>query len=213
VTPVSLLPNRYQRGELPCTIEHGANGQYLSWACPLENLDYDYYLPLYFDGLQVGQKPVSFVARQGIEDLLFAAQGHPERIIPSIKQLMRPIRNALVKYDKDITLATIKAIRQLLECNEGIGELFVPNCKIILGPMAVYMEEHKNLGDGIDYGQRRHDDLGEEIKATLELLESRGGPKALSTIKFCVPLYESCVRGVDRTMPTAMAGDAGITVV
>lgn len=48
--PPSMFPDRYLRGELPCSIEHGASGQYLSWVCPLENLDYDYYLPLFFDG-------------------------------------------------------------------------------------------------------------------------------------------------------------------
>lgn len=48
--PVSMFPNRYARGELPCSIEHGRGGQYLSWVCPLENLDYDYYLPIFFDG-------------------------------------------------------------------------------------------------------------------------------------------------------------------
>ena len=48
--PASMFPNRYTRGELPCTIEHGVRGLYLSWVCPLENLDYDYYLPIFFDG-------------------------------------------------------------------------------------------------------------------------------------------------------------------
>ena len=48
--PESMLPNRYLRGELPCTIEHGGKGHYLSWACPLESLDYEYYLPIFFDG-------------------------------------------------------------------------------------------------------------------------------------------------------------------
>jgi general stress protein YciG len=48
--PPSMFPDRYLRGELPCSIEHGVSGQYLSWVCPLENLDYDYYLPLFFDG-------------------------------------------------------------------------------------------------------------------------------------------------------------------
>jgi hypothetical protein len=78
--PESMLPNRYQRGELPCTIEHGTSGKYLSWACPLENLDYEYYLPLFFDGLQCTDTIISFISRQGIEDMLYASKGHPERI-------------------------------------------------------------------------------------------------------------------------------------
>ena len=50
--PHSHLPNRYVRGELPCTIEHGISGNFLSWACPMENLEFEYYLPIFFDGLQ-----------------------------------------------------------------------------------------------------------------------------------------------------------------
>ena len=58
----SMLPNRYIRGELPCTIEHGVSGKYLSWASPLEYLDYEYYLPIFFDGLQVKDKIITFIA-------------------------------------------------------------------------------------------------------------------------------------------------------
>ena len=85
--PESMLPNRYIRGELPCTIEHGTE-KYLSWACPLENLDYEYYLPLFFDGLQCDDMIVGFIARKGIEDMLFASRGSPERIKSVIPALV-----------------------------------------------------------------------------------------------------------------------------
>ena len=101
--PESMLPNRYIRGELPCTIEHGTGGKYLSWACPLENLDYEYYLPIFFDGLQVaGDGPAQYIAKQAIEDMLLASRGHPERVLPCIKNLVRPLRNALAKFDVPI---------------------------------------------------------------------------------------------------------------
>jgi len=96
--PESMLPNRYIRGELPCTIEHGAV-KYLSWACPLENLDYEYYLPLFFDGLQCDDMIVGFIARQGIEDMLYASRGSPERIksvIPSLVSII-PRRSFLLE--------------------------------------------------------------------------------------------------------------------
>lgn len=117
--PESLLPNRYLRGELPCTIEHGVSGKYLSWACALENLDYEYYLPLFFDGLQCKDKIITFIACQGIEDMLFASRGHPQRIKSVIPLIIRPIRNALSKFDVDILLWTLKALQQLITCNEG----------------------------------------------------------------------------------------------
>jgi hypothetical protein len=119
--PQSMFPNRYIRGELPCTIEHGVKGQYLSWACPLENLDYEYYLPVFFDGIRVKEKPCSFLARQGIEDMLFAAVGNPERIIPSIKGIARPLKNALSLFDAEVLLAVLKALRQVLDVHDSLG--------------------------------------------------------------------------------------------
>lgn len=157
--PESMLPNRYLRGELPCNIEHGTKGHYLSWVCPLENLDYVYYLPVFFDGmlfsfsscvvcnslcryvsfsgLQCKEAPITFLARQvrictvlctilfdlylccfltrdcfvmlqGIEDLLFAAKGHPDRVIPCVQSIVRPMRNALSKFDVELLLAVLK---------------------------------------------------------------------------------------------------------
>jgi hypothetical protein len=162
--PDSMLPNRYVRGELPCTIEHGVSGKYLSWASPLENLDYEYYLPIFFDGLQCKDKIITFIACQGIEDMLYASRGHPNRIIPVIPQLARPLRNALGKFDTDILLWTLKALQQLITCNVGIGEALMPYGKQFLAPIASFMDICKNIGDSIDYGQRKGDDIGEEVK-------------------------------------------------
>lgn len=106
----SMFPNRYVRGELPCTIEHGTKGQYLSWVCPLENLDYDYYLPIFFDGLQCDKEPVVFLATQGIEDMLYACQGDSSRVIPSLKNLVRPLRNALSKFNVKVLLNVLKVL-------------------------------------------------------------------------------------------------------
>lgn len=196
--PESMLPNRYLRGELPCTIEHGgANGKYLSWACPLENLDYEYYLPLFFDGLQCNDKIVSFIARQGIEDMLYASKGHPERVLPVIALLARPLRNALSKFDTEILLGVLKALEQLITCNQGVGEKLLPFGRQFLTPIAFFLDQNKNIGDRIDYGQRRGDDVGEEVRKVLELMEEHGGPKALQYIKFSIPLYESCMKRPD----------------
>ena len=194
VVPASAFPNRYIRGELPCTIEHGIKGWFLSWACPLENLDYSYYLPVFFDGLQVDENPSSFLARQGIEDLLYAARGHPERIIPNIEGCVRPIRNALSKFQVPTMLAALKAIQQLIRCNDGVGPALMPFSKQFLFPIATFLDMSKNLGDQFDYAQQKNNDVGDEARRTLELLEEFGGPGALAAIKFSVPLYESCMK-------------------
>mmetsp|Transcript_14955 Transcript_14955/g.24927 ORF Transcript_14955/g.24927 Transcript_14955/m.24927 type:complete len:355 (+) Transcript_14955:59-1123(+) len=195
--PESMLPNRYIRGELPCTIEHGVSGKYLSWVSPLENLDYEYYLPLFFDGLQCNDKIITFIACQGIEDMLYASRGHPDRIKGVVPLLVRPLRNALGKFDKDVLLWTLKAIQQLITCNEGVGEVLMPYGKQFLAPISMFMACNKNMGDSIDYGQRKLDDIGEEIRKVLELMEEFGGPNALKYIKFSIPLYESCMERKD----------------
>ena len=203
--PESMLPNRYIRGELPCTIEHGTGGHYLSWACPLDNLDYEYYLPIFFDGLQVsGDGPAQFIAKQAIEDMLLASKGHPERVIPCIKNLVRPLRNALAKFDVPILLSVLKSVQQLVLSNKEIGETLLPYAKQFLAPMAAFMDDNKNIGDSIDYAQRRNNDVGEEIRKTLELMEEFGGPNAFEQIKFSIPLYQSCIRKPDERHRTTL---------
>ena len=203
--PESMLPNRYIRGELPCSIEHGNGGHYLSWACPLENLDYEYYLPIFFDGLQVsGEGPATFIAKQAIEDMLLASRGYPERVLPCLKNLVRPLRNALGKFDIPIMLSVLKALQQLVLSNKEIGEPLLPYAKQFLAPMAAFLDVNKNIGDSIDYGQRKNDDVGEEIRKTLELMEEFGGPSAFEQIKFAIPLYQSCVRKPDERHRTTL---------
>ena len=51
---------------------------------------------------------------------------------------------------------------------------------------------NKNLGDGIDYGQR-FGHFGERITECLQTLEINGGPDALVNLKYCLPLYESAL--------------------
>ena len=192
--PASMFPNRYIRGELPCTIEHGIKGWYLSWVCPLEKLDYEYYLPIFFDGLQCNEDPSKFLATQGIEDLLYAAKGDSARITPVVCHLVRGLRNALSKFEVPILLNTLKAIQQLVNCAPGVGETLMPYSKQFLAPMAAYLDMNKNIGDSIDYSQRMNNDVGEEVRKTLELLEETGGPGSFKAIKFSIPLYESCLK-------------------
>ena len=162
--PASMFPNRYARGELPCTIEHGVKGQYLSWACPLESLDYEYYLPLFFDGIRVKSKPCSFLARQGIEDLLFAAKGKPEVIIPSLKNLARPLKQALLLYDTDILVAVLKVLRQIVDVDDSLAEHLLQYSKIFLSPLSLFLDKNKNMGDRMDYAQMSKIDIGEEAR-------------------------------------------------
>ena len=50
-----------------------------------------------------------------------------------------------------------------------------------------------NIGDKIDYGQKKKQNIGELIQETLELFEKHGGEDAYINIKYMIPTYESCM--------------------
>ncbi len=56
----------YTRGDLPVTISNDDNGRkILAWKVDIEKLDYNLYLPIFFDGLREKQYPYNFLALQG----------------------------------------------------------------------------------------------------------------------------------------------------
>ncbi len=57
----------------------------------------------------------------------------------------------------------------------------------------LFKTHNANLGDKIDYGQRKGANLGDLIQQTLELFEIHGGEDAFINIKYMIPTYESCV--------------------
>jgi hypothetical protein len=50
-----------------------------------------------------------------------------------------------------------------------------------------------NLGDEIEYGQYKRENIGDLIQETLELMERYGGEDAFINIKYMIPTYESVV--------------------
>ena len=57
----------------------------------------------------------------------------------------------------------------------------------------LFKTKNANIGDKIDYSQRKCLNLGDLIQQTLELFEMHGGEDAFINIKYMVPTYESCV--------------------
>lgn len=47
---------------------------------------------------------------------------------------------------------------------DGIGQALLPHSKQFLAPMAAFMDSNRNIGDSIDYGQRKNDDIGEQVR-------------------------------------------------
>ena len=122
------------------------------------------------------------------------------KILPVIPQLIIPIKStfslieaALNTRDAEIISVMLKVIQKLVLSGEMIGEALVPYYRQILPVFNIFRNSNKNIGDTIEYDQRKRMNLGDLILETLELLEQTGGEDAFINIKYMIPTYESCV--------------------
>jgi hypothetical protein len=153
-------------------------------------LDYHHYLPIFFEGIREKIDPYRFLAVQGVFDMLDKGGA---KVLPVIPQLIIPIKTALNTRDPEIIAITLKILQALVTCSDTIGEALVPYYRQILPIMNLFKTKNLNMGDKIDYSQRKGNNLGDLIQQTLELFEMHGGEDAFINIKYMVPTYESCV--------------------
>lgn len=179
----------YDRGDMPIAIEHGPQNK-IYWKVNVEQLDYHHYLPIFFEGIREKNDPYRFLSVQGVFDML--EKGGP-KVLPVIPQLIIPIKTALNTRDPEIVNVTLKILQALVLCSDTIGEALVPYYRQILPIFNLMKTKNSNLGDKIEYGQRKSTNLGDNIQQTLELFEQHGGEDAFINIKYMVPTYESCV--------------------
>lgn len=183
----TIFATCYDRGELPCVIEHGGSRNGLTWVCPLLQLDYMHYLPIFFDGIRCTEEPYSFIARQGVYELLQEAKGHPGCIMPCIHELVKSLRLALQTRDHEVVVTALKVLRQLVKSNDGVGEALVPYYRQLLPVLNILSTKRRNTGDV----WTDNSDIGTAALETLEVLEQHGGDNAFATMKRMVPTYES----------------------
>lgn len=179
----------YDRGDLPIAIEHGPQNR-IYWKIDVAQLDYHHYLPIFFEGIREKQDPYRFLSVQGVFDML---EKGGAKVLPVIPQLIIPIKTALNSRDSEIIAITLKILQALVVCSDTIGEALVPYYRQILPVMNLFKTSNQNLGDKIDYAQRKGQNLGDLIQQTLELFEAHGGEDAFINIKYMIPTYESCV--------------------
>ncbi|CAJ1073421.1 parkin coregulated gene protein isoform X2 [Xyrichtys novacula] len=70
-------------------VDHNTRGNRITWKVDIGTLDYQHFLPLFFDGLSETAHPYAFLARQGCHDLL---DHGGSKILPVIPQLIIPIK-------------------------------------------------------------------------------------------------------------------------
>ena len=186
----------YERGDLPVQIDHGGVHNRIAWKVDIQKLDFHHYLPIFFDGLRETEEPYAFLAEQGVYDMMSAGW---MKVLPVIPQLIIPIKTALNTRQMKVIVKVLKVLQALVTCDtvpDGqhlIGQALVPYYRQILPVLNIFIRQNDNLGDGIDYGQQRRENLGELIMETLEYFEIHGGEDAFINIKYLVPTYQSVV--------------------
>lgn len=85
------------------------------------------------------------------------------KILPVIPQLIIPIKTALNTREPDIIAVMLKTLQRLVLSGDMIGEALVPYYRQILPIFNIFKNNNTNLGDNIDYSQRKKIILGDLI--------------------------------------------------
>eukprot|EP00741_Cyanophora_paradoxa_P002730 tig00000624_g2650.t1 len=198
--PATLFRKLYDRGDLPLRIEHKASFNAVVWRLrdeageelPLAQIDddrFEQYASLFIEGIREKEDPYRFIAVQGMLDLMEHA---PTKFGPFLPKLVIPIKVALNTRDRDIMGVALQLLKRLVSLDDGrVGRAFVPFMRQILQIFNLFINRTANLGDGMEYGQQRHRDIGLEIQETLQEFERYGGRDAYAHIKYMIPTYES----------------------
>lgn len=184
ITP-SNFRLHYDRGDLPILIQH-SNGYNIVWKglsddnpqdtkklkVFFETFDFQLYLPIFVDGIRETTDPYRFLAIQGT---FFLLDNIGDTILKVISQVIVPLKKALNTRDPDIISVALKVIQKLATCSNYVGPRLVPYYRQILPILNVFCTKNTNLGDKIDYNQRKKKCIGDLIQETLEILEQTGG--------------------------------------
>merc|ERR1719510_505560 len=158
----------YDRGDLPIQVTHSGTANKIGWKVEVEKLDYHHYLPIFFDGIREKEDPYRFLAVEGTHNMLDKGGS---KILPVVPQLIIPIKTALNTRDPEVIAVMLKVLQQLVLSGDMIGEALVPYYRQILPVLNIFKNKNDNIGDSIDYSQRKRLNLGDLIQETLEIFE------------------------------------------
>ena len=97
----------YERGDLPVQIDHGGVHNRIAWKVDIQKLGFHHYLPIFFDGLRECEEPYTFLAEQGVYDMMSAGW---MKVLPVIPQLIIPIKTALNTRQSKVIVKVLKVL-------------------------------------------------------------------------------------------------------
>lgn len=181
----------YERGDIPVKIIHCGSLNKIDWIEKPDEIDLKKYLPWFVEGLREKLEPYRFLAILGSFELL--EKNSEDKIIECIPLLILPMKSALNTRDVEVIAVVCKFIQKMLKTHNGAGKHLVPYYRQLLPVFNIMKSCNRNLGDTIEYDQRKGLNIGDLILETLEIMEATGGDDAFINIKYMIPTYESCV--------------------
>ena len=157
---------------------------------PPPSPDFHHYLPLFISGLREEEEPFRFVSEEGTLDLI--AAGGEAKVLPVVPEIIIPMKKAFATRDEKVIVRSLRVLAALAALGGRVGAALVPYYRQLLPVLNAYMGTGKNLGDGIDYGQR-FGSIADKITDCLQALELAGGPDALVNLKYVISSYESAL--------------------
>lgn len=116
--------------------------------------------------------PYQFVSAAGTTVLIEAAAASG-RLLPIVPSLIAPLRNALNTRRSPVMLAAVGALHQMITSDvraatgagvaPAVARSLIPYLRQLLPVLNIFVTSNRNLGDGIEYGQRKGEVLGDRI--------------------------------------------------
>lgn len=181
----------YERGDIPVKIIHCGSLNKIDWLEKPDEIDIKRYLPWFVEGLREKLEPFRFLAILGSFELV--EKNSTEKIIEVAALIVMPLKLALNTRDVEVIAVVCKFLQKLLKTHPGVGKYLIPYYRQLLPVFNIMRTCNKNIGDAIEYDQRKGLNIGDLITETLELMESTGGDDAFVNIKYMIPTYESCM--------------------
>lgn len=181
----------YDRGDIPVKIEHCGSLNKIDWVEKPDEIDLKRYFPSFVEGLREKLDPYRFIAILGSFELI--EKNSSEKIIECIPLIILPLKISLNTKDPEVIAVVCKFIQKLLHTHAEAGKHLVPYYRQLLPIFNIMKNCNRNIGDAIEYSQRKGLNVGDLIGETLELMEVTGGEDAFINIKYMIPTYESCV--------------------
>ncbi|KAG8195517.1 hypothetical protein JTE90_019506 [Oedothorax gibbosus] len=189
--PLSRFRYLYKNGHIPVVLDYrrGARQHDLHWMVDIDKLDFEFYLPIFSDGLSDVEHPFDVLAREGTIILLTAAK---DMVLSVLPEVVKGIKKALSTDDPIAMMNACAVIQRLATVSPLVGLALIRYYRILLVPVfSKYKSVQRPYKRGeIDYGQGKQN-LSDVVNQTLDLLDRTGGPDAYVEIKYAVPTYDS----------------------